>query len=83
LEARSSPLARGQRDSSGAARKIDYTLSYGTVHVADIVYDKQFYCKTVALGPIVKIARNADDQSLIHPNLTGRRRARASYHTHG
>jgi hypothetical protein len=40
-------------------RIIDYALSYGSVHVADILYDKQFYRKTVVLGPIVKIARNA------------------------
>jgi hypothetical protein len=40
-EARSSPLGGRQRDPSGAAGVIDYDLSYGTVHVADILYDKQ------------------------------------------
>jgi hypothetical protein len=59
LEARSSLLVGRQRDPSSAAGVIDYTLSYGTVHVADILYDKQFYRKTVAQGLIVKIARNA------------------------
>jgi hypothetical protein len=59
LEARSSQLVGRQRDPSSAAGVIDYALSYGTVHVADISYDKHFYRKTVALGPIVKIARNA------------------------
>jgi hypothetical protein len=38
---------------------IDYALSDGIVHVADILYDKQVYRKTVALWPIVKIAKNA------------------------
>jgi hypothetical protein len=59
LEAHSSLLVGRQRDLSGCPGVIDYALSYGTVHVADILYDKQFYRKTVALGPIVKIARNA------------------------
>jgi aspartate/methionine/tyrosine aminotransferase len=58
LEARRSLLVGGQRDPSSAAGIIDYALSYGTVHVADILYDK-FYRRKVALGPIVKIARNA------------------------
>jgi hypothetical protein len=38
---------------------IDYALSDGAVHVIDILYDKQFYRKMVALRPIGKIARNA------------------------
>jgi hypothetical protein len=59
LEARSSLLVGRQRDPSSAAGVIDYALSYGTVHVADILCAKQFCRKTVALGPIVKIARNA------------------------
>jgi hypothetical protein len=40
-EVRSSLLGGRQRDPSGAAGVIDYALSYGTVHVADILYDKQ------------------------------------------
>jgi hypothetical protein len=40
-EARSSLLGGRQRDPSGAAEVIDYALSYGTVHVADILYDKK------------------------------------------
>jgi hypothetical protein len=59
LEARSSLLVGRQRDPSSVAEVIDYALLYGTVHVEDIVYDKRFYRKTVTLGPIVKIARNA------------------------
>jgi hypothetical protein len=59
LEARSSLLVGRQCDPSSAAGVIDYALSYGNVHVADSLYDKQFYRITVALGPIVKIARNA------------------------
>jgi hypothetical protein len=59
LEARSSLLVGRQRDLSSAAMVIDYAQLYGTVHVAGFLYDKQFYRKTVALGPIVEIARNA------------------------
>jgi hypothetical protein len=59
LEARSSLLAGRQRDPLSAAGVIGYALSYGTVHVADILYDKQFNRKTVALVPIVNVARNA------------------------
>jgi hypothetical protein len=59
LEALSSRLVGRQRDPSSASGVIDYALSYGTVKVADILYDKQFYRKTVALGPIVEVARNA------------------------
>jgi hypothetical protein len=40
-ETRSSLLGERQRDPSGAARVIDYALSYGTVNVEDILYDKQ------------------------------------------
>jgi hypothetical protein len=50
---RSSQLVGRQRDRSSAAAVIDYALSDGTVHVADILYDKQFFRKTVALGLIV------------------------------
>jgi hypothetical protein len=59
LEARSSLLVGRQRDPSSATSVIDYALSDGTVHMADILYDKQFYRKTVAPGPTVHIARNA------------------------
>jgi hypothetical protein len=59
LEARSSLLVGHQRDPSSAAGVIDYALSYGTIQVVDILYDKQLYRKTGALGPIVDIARNA------------------------
>jgi hypothetical protein len=58
-EARSSLLGGRQRDASGAAGVIDHALSYGTAHVEDISMTSRFYSKTVALGPIVKIARNA------------------------
>jgi hypothetical protein len=40
-EARSSLMGGHQRDPSGSAGVIDYALSYGTVQVADILYDKQ------------------------------------------
>jgi hypothetical protein len=40
-EARSSLLGGRQRDPSGAAGVIDCALSYGTVHVAYILHDKQ------------------------------------------
>jgi hypothetical protein len=59
LEALSSLLVGRQRDPSVSAGVIDYAHSYDTVHVVEILYDKQFYRVTVALGPIVKIARNA------------------------
>jgi hypothetical protein len=54
LEARSSLLVGRQRDPSSAAGLIDCALSDGTVHKANILYDKHFYRKTVALGHIVK-----------------------------
>jgi hypothetical protein len=54
LEARSSLLVGRQRDPSSAAGVIDYALSYGAVHVVDILYDMQFYIRTVVLGLIVK-----------------------------
>jgi hypothetical protein len=60
LEARSSLLIGRQYDTSSAAEVIDYALSNEAVHVVGILYDKHFYRKTVALGPIVNIARNAD-----------------------
>jgi hypothetical protein len=41
LEARSSLLGGRQRDPSGTAGVIDYALSYGTVHVEYILYDRQ------------------------------------------
>jgi hypothetical protein len=55
-EAHSFLLGGRQRDPSGASGVIDYALSHGEVHVADILYDKQFYSKTVALGPILPMA---------------------------
>jgi hypothetical protein len=58
-EARSFLLVRRQRDPSHAAGVIDYALSYRIVHLADILYDKQFCRKTMAPGPTVKIVRNA------------------------
>jgi hypothetical protein len=58
LEASSSLLVKRQRDPSSAAGVIDYALSYGTVHAADVLYVEPFCRKTVALGPIGKIARN-------------------------
>jgi hypothetical protein len=59
LEARSSLLVGRQRDPSSAAWGFDYAISYGSVHVAYILYDKQSYRKTMAIVPIVKLARNA------------------------
>jgi hypothetical protein len=59
LEACSSLPVGRLRDPSGAAGVFDCALSYGTVHAADILYDKQFSLKTVALGITVKIARIA------------------------
>jgi hypothetical protein len=58
-EARGSLLVGRQRDPLSAAGVIDWALSYGNVQVADILFDKQFYNRTVALGPIVKMARKA------------------------
>jgi hypothetical protein len=55
LEARSSLLVGRQRDPSSVAGVIDYALSYGTVNVTDVLYDKQFYRKTLALRPIKKL----------------------------
>jgi hypothetical protein len=52
-------MGGGQRDPSEIARLTDHALSLGTVHMADAFDDMQFYCKTVALGSFVKIARNA------------------------
>jgi hypothetical protein len=52
-------LVGRQYDTSSAAGVIDYALSNEAVHVAGILYDIQFYRKTVALGPIANIARNA------------------------
>jgi hypothetical protein len=53
-EAPSSLLVGRQRDLSSAAGIIDYSLSYRTIYLADILHDKQFYRKTGALGPIEK-----------------------------
>jgi hypothetical protein len=59
LEVRISLLGRRQRDPSSAAGVIDYALSYGIAHLVYVLCNKQFNRLTVALGPIVKIARNA------------------------
>jgi hypothetical protein len=58
-EARRSLLGGRQRDPSGATGVIDYALSYGTVHVVYICMTSRVSRKTVALRPIVKLARNA------------------------
>jgi hypothetical protein len=52
------PEAR-QRDSSNTAALIEYALSYGTFHLAELRMTSRVYSKTVALGPIVEIPRNA------------------------
>ena len=56
---RVAPYWEGASAIHRASRVIDEALSYGTVHVADIFMTSRVYRKTVALGPIVKIARNA------------------------
>jgi hypothetical protein len=65
LEVRNSLLVEHQRDPLSAAREMDYALSYGNVHVADILCDKQVYRKTVALGSVVKIAWNAGETTRV------------------
>jgi hypothetical protein len=55
LEARSFLLVGRQLDPSSIARVIEYIPSYGTVHMADILYEKQFDRKTMALEPTVKL----------------------------
>jgi hypothetical protein len=52
------PEAR-QRDSSDTAALIEYALSYGTFHLAELRMTSRVYSKTVALRPIVEITRNA------------------------
>jgi hypothetical protein len=52
------PEAR-QRDSSVTAALIEYALSYGTFHLAEPRMTSRVYSKTVALGPIVEVTRNA------------------------
>jgi hypothetical protein len=52
------PEAR-QRDSSDTAALIEYALSYDTFHLAELCMTSRVYSKTVALGPIVEITRNA------------------------
>jgi hypothetical protein len=52
------PEAR-QRDSSDTAALIEYALSYGTFHLAELRMTRRVYSKTVVLGPIVEITRNA------------------------
>jgi hypothetical protein len=58
LKVRISLLAARQRDSSGAAGLIDYALSYGIVHVADLSMTSRIYSKTVTLGPVVELTGN-------------------------
>jgi hypothetical protein len=38
---------------------IEYALSYGTFHLAELRRTSRVYSKMVALGPIVEINRNA------------------------
>jgi hypothetical protein len=55
---RSSPLEVRQRDASAVADVIEYALSYGTFHLAELRMTSRIYRKTVALGHIVEITRN-------------------------
>jgi hypothetical protein len=59
LEVRISVPEARQRDSLSIANVIEYAPSYGTFHLAELRMTSRVYCKTVALGPIVEIARNA------------------------
>jgi hypothetical protein len=52
------PEAR-QRDLTTMGSAIEYAVSYGTFHMAEIRMRSRVYSKTVALGPIVEITRNA------------------------
>jgi hypothetical protein len=58
------PEAR-HRDSSDTAALIEYTLSYGTFHLAELRLTSRVYSKTVVLGPIVEITRNAGAASRV------------------
>jgi hypothetical protein len=58
LESAWLPAGRAPERSIESRQVIDYALSYGTVLVPDILYDKQYDRKTVAPGPIVKVASN-------------------------
>jgi hypothetical protein len=51
-------------------------------HVASVCMIIRVYSKTLVLWPTTRNAR-AGSQSTIHPKLTERRRARATYRTHG
>jgi hypothetical protein len=51
-------------------------------HVASVCMIIRVYGKTLVLWPTTMNAR-AGSQSTIHPMLTGRPRARATYRTHG
>jgi hypothetical protein len=51
-------------------------------HVASVRMRIRVYSKTLVLWPTTRNAR-AGSQSTIHPKLTRRRRARATYRTHG
>jgi hypothetical protein len=59
LEVHISPPEARQRDSSISVALIEYALSYGTFHLAELRMTSRVYSKTVALGPIVEITRNA------------------------
>jgi hypothetical protein len=41
------------------AALIEYALSYGTFRLAELRMTSRVYSKTVALGPIVEVTRNA------------------------
>jgi hypothetical protein len=45
-------------DSSSIAGVIEYALSYGTFHLAELRMTSRVYSKTVALGHIIEITRN-------------------------
>jgi hypothetical protein len=59
LEVRISLPEARQRDSSSIAGAIEYALSYGLVHLAELGMISIIYSKTVALEHIVEITRNA------------------------
>jgi hypothetical protein len=51
-------------------------------HAASVLMIIRVYSNTLVLWPSTRNAR-AGSQSTIHPKLTQRRRARATYRTHG
>jgi hypothetical protein len=58
LEVRIS-LPEAGRDSSSTAPLIEYALSYGTFNLAELRMTSRVYSKTVALGSMVAVTRNA------------------------